>query len=252
MGRDSHPRLRQAVRLARKQGRKAPGVRVLVVCEGKKTEPHYLDEIRVSMKLPTANVHVSHEGVTEPRQIVDAALSIFQNGEARPGKLPFEAMEADVVAAVFDRDEHHTYHDALLQMQRLDEKRLRNRDGNRVRFLAVPSNSCFELWLLLHERDLHAPIHRHHALREVKTRLQGYQKGWTKTFHLTRQKLPMALERAYQLAQRSNPFLEDGPYTAMHLLTHLLLDPQFPLPTTTVPIVGDPNRITFVKQRLGS
>lgn len=41
MGRDSHPRDRQRAKLERKEGRKVPGRRYLIVCEGEKTEPHY-------------------------------------------------------------------------------------------------------------------------------------------------------------------------------------------------------------------
>ncbi len=110
-----------------------------MVCEGKKTEPNYLKEMRDSMRIHAANLHVVHEGVTEPRQIVDAAWELFQNGNGS-----FRRKAADVVVAVFDRDEHRTYHDALDYAASLDAKSPKNDDRQPVRFLAVPSNSCFD------------------------------------------------------------------------------------------------------------
>jgi FMN phosphatase YigB (HAD superfamily) len=56
MGRDNHPRERQARQLARKQGLREPFDRVLIVCEGSKTEPLYFQELRAYYRLNTAHV----------------------------------------------------------------------------------------------------------------------------------------------------------------------------------------------------
>jgi len=58
MGRDNHPRERQAQKLARKKASRGRYPRVLIVCEGKKTEPNYFEEIRREFRLHTANVRV--------------------------------------------------------------------------------------------------------------------------------------------------------------------------------------------------
>lgn len=242
--RDDHPRDRQRARLERKQGRRQPGRRFLVVCEGKKTEPNYLQELRAAMRIHAANLVVLHEGVTEPRQIVDAAWEIFQHG-----KDYFRPKAADVVVAVFDRDEHRTYHDALDFAASLDAKKTKNDDRQSVRFLAVPSNSCFELWLLLHFKDQQTPIHRHLALDQVRESLPDYDKGMDRLFARTREYLPVALQRAYRMAERFDP-RSDGPWTGMHLLVHLLLDEGLVLPKHPAPVVGDPSRIAEVIKRL--
>ena len=245
MGRDNQSRDRQRTRLERKQGRRQPGRRFLVVCEGTKTEPNYLKEMREAMRIHAANLHVVHEGVTEPRQIVDAAWELFQNGNGS-----FRRKAADVVVAVFDRDEHRTYHDALDYAASLDAKSPKNDDRQPVRFLAVPSNSCFELWLLLHFKDQQTSIHRHDAFDQVRGFLPDYDKGMKGLFAQTREHLPTALQRAYRLAERFDPRAE-GPWTGMHLLVHLLLDEDLVLPKYPAPVLGDAARIAEVAKRLG-
>ncbi len=57
MGRDNSPKERQRQQLERKkQGRCAGYPRILIVSEGRKTEPLYFDEIRIDQRLPTANI----------------------------------------------------------------------------------------------------------------------------------------------------------------------------------------------------
>lgn len=244
MSRDNHPRDRQRAKLERKLGHRSPGRRFLVVCEGKKTEPNYLREIQLAMRIHATNLFVTHEGVTEPKQIVEAAWEIFQNGR---GILRPKA--ADVVVAVFDRDEHRTYHEALDLVSSLDAKRPRNDNKQSVRVLAIPSHSCFELWPLLHFKDQQTPIHRHDAFDQVRGYLPGYDKGMNGLFAQTRMLLPEALRRAYRLADKFEP-RKEGPWTSMHLLIHLLLDNALELPRHPTSFVGDAERISEVVRRL--
>ncbi len=60
MGKDNQPKARQAAQLARKAGKRASYNRILIVTEGRKTEPLYLGEIRSQYRLHTANVQVQH------------------------------------------------------------------------------------------------------------------------------------------------------------------------------------------------
>ena len=58
MARDNSPWERQKKQLQRKQGRRASYDRILIVSEGRKTEPLYFSEIRAAYRLHTANVEV--------------------------------------------------------------------------------------------------------------------------------------------------------------------------------------------------
>jgi hypothetical protein len=59
MGKDNQPKHRQQARdLKRRIAKRAPFERMLIVCEGEKTEPNYIGEIRSELRLSTANVQI--------------------------------------------------------------------------------------------------------------------------------------------------------------------------------------------------
>jgi hypothetical protein len=175
MGRDNQPKERQKARdLHRKAAKRQPFERLLIVCEGEKTEPLYLDEIRRAFRLATAHVHVwpSADG-TEPLQVVDYAERLFLDGDRAKA---IDRRGFDRVIAVFDRDDHATYHPALAQAAAQSGK-LRNDNGVAVPVEAIASVPCFELWLLLHFEDVMAPVHRNEVYARLRIHLPGYDKG---------------------------------------------------------------------------
>lgn len=146
MARDNSPKERQQKQLERKQGRRASYDRILIVSEGSKTEPNYFREIRVAHRLHTANVEVQPSELgTSPIQVVQYANALFEQGD-RHKKIQPRAFEQ--VYAVFDRDDHGSYFEALQLAESLDG-RLRNDNKRPVRFRAIASVPSFELWLLL-------------------------------------------------------------------------------------------------------
>lgn len=171
MGKDGQPKHRQAAReLLRRKAQRQPAERLLIVCEGSKTEPLYLGEIRQQLRLPSANVQVQPAAYgTEPLRIVEYAERLFIEGQRALG---IHARTFDRVVVVFDRDEHHIYHAALQRVAALNG-RLKNDERVKVPFEAVVSVPCFELWLLLHFEDVFAPLHRDEAI----VRLRGYLAG---------------------------------------------------------------------------
>ncbi len=54
MARDNHPKIRQQNKLQRKKASTKGSDRLLIVTEGKKTEPYYFGEIRSHYRLSTA------------------------------------------------------------------------------------------------------------------------------------------------------------------------------------------------------
>ena len=151
MARDNAPRERQKKQLERKQGRRASYDRILMVTEGSKTEPNYFREIRSAFRLHTANVEVRpSEWGTAPIQVVQYAQELFEKGDHHKN---IQRRAFEQVCAVFDRDDHASYHDALALAQELNGK-LRNDARQPVVFQAIASVPCFELWLLLHYEDV--------------------------------------------------------------------------------------------------
>jgi hypothetical protein len=217
MGRDNAPKERQRRQLERKQGRCASYERVLIVSEGSKTEPNYFKEIRAAYRLHNANVEIrpTHFG-TDPVQVVEYAQNLFENGD-RHKRIQPRAFEQ--VYAVFDRDDHLHYFDALERAESLDGK-LRNDNKRLVTFKAIASVPCFELWLLLHYENVQAPIHRNEVIQRLKQHLPGYEKGAHDTFARTRCLLGTARLRAQSLDYAISN--SDDPHTDIFALVDLL------------------------------
>lgn len=221
MGKDNQPKHRQAARdLRRRAAVRQPYERLLIVCEGEKTEPQYLCEIQQAYRLATAHVQVLHSQIgTEPRRVLEYALTVFKEGDHARG---IHARAFDRIVVVFDRDEHDTYHAALAQAAAQDGK-LRNDNGAAVPLDVVASVPCFELWLLLHFEEVHAPLHRDEALERLTGHLPGYEKGGGGHWAATQGRLGDATERAQRLAAATTAHEGIQPYTAMHELVSRLV-----------------------------
>ena len=219
MARDNSPRERQQKQLERKQGRRASHDRILIVSEGSKTEPNYFREIRAAYRLHTASVEVRPSGLgTAPIQVVRYALALFEDGD-RHRNIQRRAFEK--IFAVFDRDEHDSYHEALTLAGSLDGKH-RNDAKQPVAFKAIASVPSFELWLLLHYQDIQAPLHRDEVMRRLKLHIPGYDKGVGNAFAITGDHLAVATQRAEGLAERFTARTDPEPFTAIVDLVSLL------------------------------
>lgn len=221
MGKSNQPKHRQAARdLRRRAAVRQPYDRLLIVCEGEKTEPQYLCEIQQAYRLATTHVQVLHgQFGTEPQQVLKYALAVFKEGAHERS---VHARAFDRIVVVFDRDEHNSYHAALAQAA-VQTGKLRNDNGAGVPLDVVPSVPCFELWLLLHFEEVQAPLHRNKALDRLKVHLPGYAKGGSGYWAATQARLVVATQRAERLAETTTAHDGTQPYTAMHQLVSRLV-----------------------------
>jgi hypothetical protein len=221
MGRDNPPRERQRRDLERgRQRGRTPCERILIVSEGSKTEPLYFDEIRMTLRLPVRNITVTGgELGTDPVQVVQYAKNLFERGDPHKG---IEPRAFDRIFAVFDRDQHRGYMNALDQAKMLDGK-LKNDEKRRIPFQAIASIPCFELWLLLHYEDIHAPLSRGEVLHRLKQHIPGYEKSMKNAYATTQGCLDVALQRAETLTGRGfNAHTAPEPFTDVAMLVKLL------------------------------
>ena len=201
--------------MKRRGPRREPYDRVLIVCEGSKTEPNYLRELIVHHQLSSANVQIVGDGGAAPVSVVDYAIEQFEKDP-----------DYNSVFCVFDRDEHASFDAAV---QRVRDKKLIRREGRRrlgsARFEAITSIPCFEYWILLHFQYTTATMSR---FADVEPRLRaipalaGYNKGATGLFVRTQAHLLAALDRADRANQSA---LDDGscnPTTQMPTLIRYL------------------------------
>ncbi len=220
MGRDNQPKDRQLARSQKKQVRRASYLRTLIVTEGSKTEPLYFGDIRAAYQLHSANVQVQPSQLgTAPIQVVRYARQLFEQGDLYKGIRP---RSFDRVFAVFDRDDHGSYFEALDLARSLAGK-LKNDVKELVSFKAVASVPSFELWLLLHYEDIAHPIHRDEVFGRLKRHLPGYGKGAGGAFSATRDRLDAAMLRARALEVNFNAYTDPQPYTGIAELVSLLI-----------------------------
>lgn len=219
MGRDNSPKIRRRADIARKQARRATYDRILIVCEGSKTEPNYLIEIRRAYRLQTANVviHPSELG-TAPIQVVQYAKELLENGH--PHK-HIKARAFERAYVVFDRDDHESFFEAQHLVESLKGKIL-NDEKKPIVFETIVSVPCFELWLLLHFEDILHAIHRKEVLKRLKRHIPTYDKTMSNAFSITKSKLDIAHKRAQLLSKQKT----DGalPYTDISKLLYVLTE----------------------------
>ena len=111
-----------------------------------------------------------HSGVGVPYTIAEKAVarakSLGLDRRSRRRKESFE--EHDQVWAVFDRDNHPRFDEAVM---------LCESHGVRV----ARSNPCFELWLILHEQDYNRPDNRKKVQSALRKLCPEYDPHGAKT-----------------------------------------------------------------------
>ena len=196
--------------LRRKKPTREPYDRILIVCEGKKTEPNYFDEIRQEARVSTLQVSIVHSFGTQPLQVVNCAESEFQ-----------KTKQFEKVFAVFDHDDHTTYVNAIRKAESLNGK-LKNDEGKPVIFKAIVSVPCFEFWLLLHYANIQSYFHRREILHQLRTHISNYEKGQDGIYKLTQENLIIATERSQILKRRFSRLPGDEAYTDVDELVDIL------------------------------
>jgi hypothetical protein len=183
----------------RRRAVRDPKRRFLIVCEGKNAEPLYFKALeRVSNTIidliPAAGT---------PDAIAKTAIHEAEArgviGRGRRKLVWYE--RTDEVWAVFDRDEHYHYEDAI---------RLCEEHG----ICVGRSNPCFEIWLILHFQDFQKPDGRDAVLAHLCDVCPSYKKGKGRetNFDQIIQNLETAEKRAEaQLEKRKGEGTEFGP-----------------------------------------
>lgn len=143
--------------------------RILIVCEGSKTEPNYFRGLLKWAALRAVSVVVIGE------QCESAPISVFKYAEKRFA----EDGGYDEVYCVFDRDRHPTF-DAAVEACQSHRSKV---------FTAVSSYPCFEFWVLLHFKYTRAPFVAQGPLspgdvvvKAVKAEWPAYSKGMADAF----------------------------------------------------------------------
>ena len=189
-----------------------PATIMIVVTEGEKTEPRYLEAFRKIHVHPRVKKSVFDlriiPGIGVPKTVVDRAIQELQN-------LQRLSSGKGSVWAMFDRDEHPRFEDA--------KREARSRGVH----LAM-SNPCFEIWGIYHYEDCQAYIKRDQCQKKLEELCSSYDRESGKIFEdkdAIKNKYSDAIKRAEKSLnlreQEGTP--EDNPSTSIHCLTEKIL-----------------------------
>ena len=188
---------------------------VLIVCQGKKTEPNYFRGLQAALALSNANLVIldSMHG-RDALSLVRAGIKEYEND---PGIY-------DRVYCVFDKDSDSHFQNAV----QLARNHALGRKGILVATTCVP---CFEIWLLLHfefttrqyvKSRKNSPCDNLIADLKKPGRISNYEKNHKGIYHLVGDKTATAIRHAIRLTRHNAATQSDDPSTDMHgLLAYL-------------------------------
>ncbi|MDD9893088.1 MAG: RloB family protein [Gammaproteobacteria bacterium] len=193
--------------LQRKPKNKKRAQRVLIVCEGEKTEPQYLSEAVQHYRLRSVEVDFSRPKGTAPSNLWEFAKK--QAIEERK-----QANEYDLIFCVFDRDSHPCFDKTVKAINDADNK-----------FMAITSVPCFEYWLLLHFIYTRKPFNKAGAkspadvvIQELRKYLPSYEKASQGLFSELLDQLSSATTKAQNALNDASATGAINPTTSIHLL----------------------------------
>jgi RloB-like protein len=165
---------RQSSDLRRRKPTREPKARIVLVCEGKNTEPDYFGALKRHLNKQSLEIKVV-PGAGVPMTVAKAALKESKNLKNSIGT------DRDRVCAVFDRDEHPKFEEAI-------DFCLRNG------ILVGYTNPCFEVWLVWHFENYGENTHRQNVQKKFAALVPEYHPATKKTADFS--KLMHGLDKA--------------------------------------------------------
>lgn len=176
--------------------------RILILCEGAKTEPSYFLSLVRDLDLPSVSIRSPKRG----QWLTAGITTTVQQERERDSDL-------DEVWCVLDHDERvaeiQSFRDWLEQ-----NSHVKHGKKGAAKIRAAISTPCFEYWLLLHFRYTNRPFHGipggpsacEQVIRELETHLEGYRKADARTYDRCRERISTAIrnaKRVQRLAEAS-------------------------------------------------
>ena len=204
-------KFRKAESFRRSVASRDPYDRVLIVCEGQKTEPIYFKKLREYFHLNPVNVVIADKkSGLDPKRLVEYAIEEFN-----------KSRDFDHVYCVFDRDKHPSFDEALDKIHSTKLKK-------KATIHPITSTPCFELWLLLHFEYTTRPFcsagddsNCALVVSELKNCIP-YEKGNPNIFSKVSNKLDTAIKNAKRLEEYHETSGSNNPSTNVYLLVEYL------------------------------
>lgn len=220
MGTDNlHHRRKAKLRsdVSRRKASRSPYEKVLIVCEGEKTEPVYFSELIDHYEINSANIRITGNCGSDPLSVVNHALKLYQEEKVKGDNF-------DHVYCVFDQDSYNLppnkYQQALDKIAGAKPKDT---------FFAITSVPCFEYWLLLHFEYTTAQFNSiggvsagASVLQKLKEHWPEYEKSLIGIFKYRLPELDFATTNAVRSLTAAEETHTNNPTTHIHeLVTYL-------------------------------
>lgn len=172
-------------RLARLKASRAGLPSVLIVCEGRETEPNYIDGLRDHLRVNAAAIRIIRgESVTDP-------VGLVRNAQKRYTR----DRDYDLVYVVCDGDSNH-----VAAARNMATRPLRNAAGETTQVQIIASCPSIEFWFLLHfEYSTRHFQNAAEAQAALRAHLPDYRKSDRDIFGKTAAGLDRACQWAVQL-----------------------------------------------------
>ncbi|MCK5295711.1 MAG: RloB domain-containing protein [Alphaproteobacteria bacterium] len=182
---------------------------ILILCEGEKTEPYYLQAfVYDHLRLPSANVEICGKCDSAPSKILECAEQRLKEDDF------------DRIFCVFDRDNHTTYESTL------------NLISSKEKIILINSVPCFEIWFLLHFDLITKPFVKSGKkspcdnlikdLKKIDTYFKNYEKGEKSYFDFLKSRMETAKKNACNLLDHAKAYNSPNPSTKVHELIEYL------------------------------
>ncbi len=208
------PNRRNLGDLKRRAPTRNPKMRILLVCEGEKTERIYFSMFLAELRAANVSLEIAkRECGSDPLAIVRYAKNLMRKDP-----------DIDYCYCVIDRDSHSNFESAVREGvkfgEELKSKRL---------FRTIASHPCFEVWFILHfapVRFFFAATGRKSAaecvVSKLKSYLPSYRKSDPRAIASLLDKTDGAIRNAELVHNEALSTGEPNPSTEVHLLVTVL------------------------------
>ncbi|HML75633.1 MAG TPA: RloB family protein [Anaerohalosphaeraceae bacterium] len=218
--------------LQRRKPSLEPRNRILIVCEGKETEPNYFNHLKNKLRLPAQLIEIEiipgNVCGSAARSIVNYAIQKIRNSKRNN---PFDLVwclidvEAPIQTTLKEAYDHVLSYIAPKDVQ--------------TKLQLILSNPCFEFWYILHfEKTCRAFALNAEAISSLKRHIPQYDKGNKTIPEQLYNKTATAINNSKLVLKEKNQRDEDlrncNPSTHVHKIVQYLFDMvKVPIPGCT-------------------
>lgn len=164
---------------------------ILIICEGKRTEPSYFNGIKKDNESAGLNIKIMKRPKNSGLELVNKAIELKEEAEK-------DRNEYDSVWVVLDKDSYTQFEETFS---------IAGKNNIKIAFSSV----SFELWYLLHYKYTTRPWRNSSEVeKELRKEYPEYDKTKSDTYSELKDKTPEAIERAESLRKHNQNDIDNG------------------------------------------